>query len=90
MLKVRFKSDEIPNAVLVPQQAINQMQNIYMAFVVNDSNKINPRPVKTGARVGSNWVITDGLKPGEKVALIGNTIIKPGMVIKPVMNSIFI
>ena len=85
-VKVRFKSDEIPNAVLVPQQAINQMQNIYMAFVVNDSNKINPRPVKTGVRAGSNWVITDGLKPGEKVALIGNAIIKPGMVIKPVMN----
>ena len=70
-VKVRFKSEEIPNAVLVPQQAINQMQNIYMAFVVNDSNKINPRPVKTGARVGSNWVITEGLKPGEKVALSG-------------------
>jgi membrane fusion protein (multidrug efflux system) len=85
-LKVRFKSDEIPNAVLVPQQAINQLQNIYMAYVVNDSNKIVPRPVKTGNRIGSNWVITDGLKPGEKVALVGNIIIKPDMVIKPVMN----
>jgi membrane fusion protein (multidrug efflux system) len=85
-LKVRFKSDEIPNAVLVPQQAINQLQNLYMAYVVNDSNKITPRPVKTGNRIGSNWVITDGLKPGEKVALVGNIIIKPDMVIKPVMN----
>jgi len=86
-VKVRFKSDEISNAVLVPQQAINQMQNIYMAFVVNDSNKINPRPVKTGVRSGSNWVVTEGLKAGEKVALIGNAIVKPGMVIKPLMNS---
>ena len=85
-LKVRFKSDEIPNAILVPQQAINQLQNLYMAYVVNDSNKITPRPVKTGNRIGSNWVITDGLKPGEKVALVGNIIIKPDMVIKPVMN----
>jgi membrane fusion protein (multidrug efflux system) len=82
-VKVRFKSAEIPNAVLVPQEAINQMQSIYMAFVVNDSNKITPRPVTTGARVGSNWVITSGLKPGEKVALVGNMIIKPGMTIKP-------
>ena len=85
-LKVRFKTDEIANAVLVPQQAINQMQSIYMAFVVNDSSKINPRPVKTGPRVGSNWVITEGLKPGERVALIGNALIKPGIVIKPVMS----
>lgn len=86
-VKVRFKSDEIPNAVLVPQQAINQMQSIYMAYVVNDSSKINPRPVKTGIRTGSNWVITDGIKPGERVALIGNAIIKPNMQIKPVMNT---
>lgn len=82
-VKVRFKAEEISNAVLVPQQAINQMQSIYMAFVVGDSNKLNARPVKTGARTGSNWVITDGLKPGEKVALIGNAIIKPGIVVKP-------
>ncbi|MCU7549923.1 efflux RND transporter periplasmic adaptor subunit [Chitinophagaceae bacterium LB-8] len=86
-VKVRVKTDEIPNAVLVPQQAINQMQNMHMAFVVNDSSKINPRPVKTGMRVGSNWVITEGLKPGEKVALVGNAIIKPGMVIKPVVTA---
>ncbi len=82
-VKVRFKSAEIPDAILVPQQAINQLQNIYMAFVVNDSNKINPRPVTTGARIGSNWVITEGIKPGEKLALVGNMIIKPGMTIRP-------
>lgn len=86
-VKVRFKAEEIKNAVLVPQQAINQMQSIYMAFVVNDSSKINPRPVKTGPRIGSNWVITEGLKAGEKVALIGNSIIKPGIVVKPVVSQ---
>ncbi len=86
-IKVRFKSDEIQNAVLVPQQAVNQMQSIFMTYVVNDSNKITPRPVTTGARIGSDWVITEGLKPGEKVALVGNAIIKPGMVIKPLMNG---
>jgi len=86
-VKVRFKAEEIKDAVLVPQQAINQMQSIYMAFVVNDSSKINPRPVKTGPRIGSNWVITEGLKAGEKVALIGNSIIKPGIVVKPVESQ---
>jgi membrane fusion protein, multidrug efflux system len=86
-VKVRFKAEEIKNAVLVPQQAINQMQSIYMAFVVGDSSKINPRPVKTGPRIGSNWVITEGLKPGEKVALIGNSIIKPGIVVKPIESQ---
>jgi membrane fusion protein, multidrug efflux system len=85
-VKVRFKSDELPNAVLVPQQAINQMQSIYTVSIVNDSNKISPRTVKTGPRVGSNWVITDGVKAGEKIALVGNAVIKPGMEIKPVIK----
>jgi membrane fusion protein, multidrug efflux system len=83
-LKVRIKAEEIPNAILVPQQAVNQMQNSYMTYVVNDSNKINPQPVQVGQRSGSNWVIREGLKPGEKVALVGNALIKPGMEVKPV------
>ena len=86
-LKVRFKSAEIANAILVPQEAINQMQSIYMAFIVDDSSKIKSNPVKTGQRVGSNWIITEGLKPGDKVALLGNALIKPGTVIKPVMKQ---
>jgi membrane fusion protein (multidrug efflux system) len=86
-VKVRFVSSQIEDALLVPQQAVNQLQNIFQVFLVNDSSKINPRPVQVGQRVGSNWVITSGLKPGEKVALIGNAIIKPGMVIKPQILS---
>jgi len=86
-VKVRFKSSEIPNATVVPQEAINQMQNVYMAFVVNDSNKINPKPVEVGTRTGRNWVVTKGLSPGEKVALVGNALIKPGTVVKPVPKS---
>jgi membrane fusion protein (multidrug efflux system) len=82
-VKVRFVANEIEKATLVPQQAVNQLQNIFQVFVVNDSSKIRPRPVKVGQRVGRNWVITEGLAPGEKVALIGNAIIKPGMLIKP-------
>lgn len=85
-VKVRFKSAEIANAVLIPQQAVNQMQSVYMAFVVDDSNKVTPRPVVAGQRVGSNWVITKGLKAGEKVAIVGNAVIKPGGTIKPVIK----
>jgi len=85
-VKVRFKSEEIPNAVVVPQEAINQMQNVYMAFIINDSNKISPKPVQAGMRVGSNWVINDGLKAGDKVALVGNALLKPGMVVKPIIK----
>lgn len=86
-VRVRFISEEIPDAVIVPQQAINQMQSMYMAYLVGDSNKIVPTPVKTGMRVGSNWVVTSGLKPGQRVALVGNALIKPNARINPVPVS---
>lgn len=86
-VKVRFITDLAKDAVLVPQQAVNQLQSIYQVFVLTDKNQIQPRPVETGMRIGSNWVITKGLKGGEKVALVGNAVIKPDIVVKPVEFS---
>lgn len=85
--KVRFKTDEVPNAILVPQQAVNQLQNIFQVFLVDDSNRVVPKPVKTGFRIGSNWVITDGLKSGDRVALLGNAVVKPKMVVQPMVKE---
>lgn len=82
-VKVRFKTTTYDNAVLIPQQAVNQMQNIYQVFVLNDSNSLTPRIIKTGLRTGSNWIVTGGLKGGEKIAVVGNAMLKPGVVVKP-------
>ena len=83
-VKVKIQTGVLPKAVLVPQQAVNQLQSMYQVFVLNDSSKVVPRLVKTGARVGNNWVIAEGLQPGEKVAVIGNAVVKPNIVVKPV------
>ncbi len=48
---------------MVPQQAVNQLQDIYQVFIVNDSNKLVPTNVKPGARYGSNWIVEAGIKP---------------------------
>jgi membrane fusion protein, multidrug efflux system len=82
-VKVRFLTDEYKDAILVPQQTVNQVQSIYQVFVLNDSNKLAPRTVKAGARVGRNWVITEGLKAGEKVAIVGNASINMKNAVKP-------
>jgi membrane fusion protein (multidrug efflux system) len=81
-VKVRFKSDEYKDAVMIPQQAVNQLQSVFQVYVVNDSSKVVPRVVQAGARVGSNWIITSGLKAGEKVAVIGNAVVNPKNPIK--------
>jgi membrane fusion protein (multidrug efflux system) len=86
-VKVRVLADSYPDAVLVPQQAVNVLQSIHQVFVLNDSSKVAPRVVKTGARVGSNWIITEGLKPGEKVAIIGSIAVNPRVTVKPIPMS---
>lgn len=83
-VKVRFQTDIYENAIMVPQQAVSQLQNIYQVYVLNDSSKVNPRIVKVGARVGSNWIIQDGLKAGEKVAIIGSAALNLQVPVKPV------
>lgn len=82
-VKVRFKTDEYKDAILLPQQAVSQLQGIYQVFVINDSSKLVPRVVKPGARVGSNWIVSEGLKAGEKVAVIGNASIDMKNAVKP-------
>jgi membrane fusion protein (multidrug efflux system) len=82
-VKVRFKTDEYKDAIMIPQGAVNQLQGVYQVFVMGDSSKLKPKVVVPGARVGSNWIITEGLQEGEKVAIIGNAAINPKNPVKP-------
>lgn len=84
-VKVRLKTDEYKDAIMIPQNAVNQMQSVYQVFVIGDSSKLKPRVIVPGARVGSNWIVSEGLKEGEKVAIIGNASINFRNPVKPVM-----
>ena len=84
-VKVRFRSGEFKNAILIPQQSVNQLQNVFQVFLLTDSNKLKPTLIKVGSRVGSNWIVTDGLKEGDKIVIVGSTFLNPTMVVKPVM-----
>lgn len=70
-------------ALLVPQRAVTDMQGKYLVAVVSTDNKVNIRPVKVAERIGSDWIIEDGLKPGEKVVVEGTQKVKPDMVVVP-------
>ena len=65
--RVRIKTGDNKGALLIPQIAVIEVQSAYQVVVVGSDNKASFRPVKVGDRVGQIWVITDGLKPGEKV-----------------------
>ena len=69
--RVRLKVGDNQNALLVPQPAVIEVQSDYMVIVIGPDNKARFRPVKMGDRVGPNWVVTEGLKPGERVVAEG-------------------
>src|SRR5277367_4224361 len=75
---IRIQQD----ALLVPQRAVSELQGGYQLAVVGDDNKVSIRPVKVGDRIGNQWVISDGLKPGERVVAEGVQKVRPGMVVK--------
>jgi membrane fusion protein (multidrug efflux system) len=68
---VRIQTSDNKNALLVPQPAVIEVQSMYQVIVVSPDNKATFRPVKVGERVGPNWVITEGVKPGERVVAQG-------------------
>ena len=69
--RVRIKTGDNPNALVVPQAAVIEVQSEYQIIVVTPGNRAAFRVVKVGERAGPDWVITEGLKPGERVVVEG-------------------
>jgi RND family efflux transporter MFP subunit len=69
--KVRFVADMKKGAMVIPQEAVNELQGNYQVAVVDQNNKVSIRPVKMGERIGAMWEVTEGLKPGDKVVVEG-------------------
>ncbi|MGC2267145.1 MAG: efflux RND transporter periplasmic adaptor subunit [Candidatus Acidiferrales bacterium] len=70
-------------ALLVPQAAVSDLQGSYQVDVVGRDDKISIRPVKVGERVGTKWIIQDGLKPGERVVVEGQHTLRSGTTVEP-------
>ena len=75
---------ESPNAILIPQMAVEELQGKHSVFVVGSDNKAIYRGVTVAARVGNDWVVEGGLEPGEQVIVEGIAKVKPDMPVKPV------
>src|SRR5213594_4231523 len=69
--KVRFVADLKKGAMVIPQEAVNELQGNYQVAVVDQNNNVSIRPVKMGERIGAMWEVTEGLKPGDRVVVQG-------------------
>lgn len=87
-VRVRLSQAELPSGILIPQQAVTRGgANGDTLMVVGADNKPTPRVVKIGSQNGENWVVTDGLKEGEKVMVDGFQklqMLPPGTPVQPV------
>src|SRR5580700_6087429 len=69
--RVRIQTGVNRNALLVPQRAVIEVQSNYMVVVLASDHKARFQPVKMGERVGPNWIVSEGLQPGEQIVAEG-------------------
>jgi len=81
--RIQTPTGNITGALLVPQAAVNQQQGTYQVTVISAENRAQLRTVQVGPRVGTLWVITTGLKPGERVVAVGAEKAKEGDLVNP-------
>lgn len=81
--RVRMRVEIRPGALLVPQRAVTDLQGIHQVAVIGADNKAEIRPVKMGRRVGQNWIVEEGLKPGERIVVEGSLKARAGVVVNP-------
>jgi len=70
-VRVTLKGATRPDAVTIPQRAVLEGPQGKFVYVVGAESKAEPRPVQVGEWVGEDWIITGGLKPGDKVIVDG-------------------
>ena len=85
--RVRLSVRTVPGARLVPQRAVTELQGSHQVAVVDNGNKVSIRPVTVGDRVGNLWIVTDGLKAGERVIVEGLLKVRDGSVVNVVAGK---
>jgi membrane fusion protein (multidrug efflux system) len=82
--RIRLSARTYNGALLVPQRAVIELQGSFQIAVVGDDNKVSIRPIKVADRVGKLWIVTEGLKAGERVVVEGQMKVRDGAPVKPV------
>ena len=81
-IRVRMKGATRPNAVVIPQRAVQQGAKGHFVWVVDKDGKVENRPVAVGDWYGDQWFINDGLRAGDQVVVDGGMRLRPGEMAK--------
>lgn len=86
--RVRVVYDIAKDAIVIPQKAVTEMLGRQFVSVVGTGGKVEQRSVKTGDRIGDQWLVTEGLSAGETVVIEGVQKARPGTVVKEAMPRV--
>ncbi|MBM4254350.1 MAG: efflux RND transporter periplasmic adaptor subunit [Deltaproteobacteria bacterium] len=81
--KIRVAAETRKGALLIPQQAVQHLQGSHQVAVVGADNKVELRSVKVGDQVGNMWIVTEGIKQGERIVVSGIQKVKMGGIVNP-------
>lgn len=84
--RLRVLLEERPDAVVVPQPAVQESQGSASVYVVGANQTVEARTVRMGPRVDTLWVVEEGVKPGEQVVVKGLQQIRPGLRVEPTLE----
>jgi membrane fusion protein, multidrug efflux system len=82
-VRLRLFTTQERQGVFVPQVAVTQTDKGFLVYTLDQHNTIVPRPVQVGEWSGSNWMITEGLHDGDRIAIDQIIKLKPGMAVMP-------
>jgi len=85
--RVRAVTEDLPNAILVPQLAVQELQGAKTVLVVGEGDKVALRTVTLGDAYQDFYVVTAGLKAGERVIVEGIQKVRPGTQVKAELKS---
>jgi membrane fusion protein (multidrug efflux system) len=83
-VRVKLEEAQAQDAIVLPQQAVMRSSQGDSVMVVGPDGKVAPRPVKVGTAAGNQWIVLEGLKPGEQVMVDGFQKVRGAGPVKPV------
>ena len=83
-VRVRVRTAERSQALLVPQRAVQDVQGQQSVLTVGPDNVVQSRPIVTGERVDQRWIVEQGLKAGDAVVVDGLQKVRPGVLVATV------
>lgn len=86
--QIRARVEVVKDGILIPQRCIMELQGLYSVYVVGENNTVKQREVKVGPKIDRFWLVTEGLKSGEKVVYEGLQKVRNGMTVNPVIHEV--